>query len=89
MVVPRNLSKIAPALQSLAQSLQVRDNVQGIALLVGRRLEKTLTIKCEVWDLIDTQDKNKMPEDDRFMLSVLVYLSFQFKRSCFLISCEL
>ena len=39
----------------------MRDNVQGIATLVGRRLGKTLTIKHKVWDLamftIDRQDK--------------------------------
>ena len=39
----------------------VRDNVQRIAMLVGRRLGKILTIKRKVWDLamftIDTQDK--------------------------------
>ena len=38
-------------------------DMQGITTLVGRRLGKTLTIKCRVWDLamftIDTQDKKR------------------------------
>ena len=52
----------------------VRGDVQGIATLVGRRLGKTLTIKRRVWNLtmltIDSQDKKKTLEDDRFMPSL-------------------
>ena len=70
----------------------MRDNIQGITMLVGRRLGKTLTIKCKVWDLamvtIDTQDKIRRQKMIDFMPSLLV-LSFQFKISSFLISCEL
>ena len=77
-MAPRNLSKIPPSLQLL----QVQGGVQGIATLVGRRLEKTLTIKRRVWDLAmfttDTEAKKKTPED-HYNLNILV----------FLINCEL